>query len=321
MLLYFSSEKNVSIFDEEIKKLGIDLKVETDRCLTDYIRVNMNKLNHLEYLAIDLDYIVDDDIEIINTLSAFKVCNSKITIIIVTFEREKGDILLGKLFANGIYNFITSKNEIDRQKEVKICLDHTQNNNYANAIGFKVEVLEEPKEKSKGFWSNLLENFKLKNKKEEKEFKIKETKLKKENQFKKQKYVTKEEMSIKQNDENNLHNDDFLVEEQSIKKQNKSNKSLSQVVREIKNDSCGLMTTFKNIEKDIQLDEKASIFIEIIEDTKVLNYFGNVVGIIEDSTAIIDIDFETDILKRYCNDNNLNCVFKENIYDKLANFS
>ena len=55
MLLYFSSDKNISIFDEETKKLGIDVKIETERCLTDYIRTNMNKLNHIEYLAIDLE--------------------------------------------------------------------------------------------------------------------------------------------------------------------------------------------------------------------------------------------------------------------------
>ena len=61
--------------------------------------------------------------------------------------------------------------------------------------------------------------------------------------------------------------------------------------------------------------------MEIIEDIKVLNYFGNVVGIIEDDTAIIDINFETEILKNYCDENNLTYIFKDNIYDKLANFS
>ena len=84
MLLYFSSDKNISIFDEEAKVLGIDVKIETERCLTDYIRINMNKLNHIEFLAIDLEHIIDEDIEIARTLSSFQVCNSNITIIIVS---------------------------------------------------------------------------------------------------------------------------------------------------------------------------------------------------------------------------------------------
>ncbi len=328
MLLYFSSDKNISIFDEETKTLGIDVKIETERCLTDYIRVNMNKLNHLEYLAIDLEYIIDDDREIVNTLSAFKVCNSNITIIIVTFERQQGDILLARLFANGIYNFITSKDEMDMSREVKICLDHTQNS-YANAIGFKLDNIEEPKEKRKSFWGNVLDNFKSKNKKEEKEFKVKETKLKKEKRPKKSKETVKDDITVNSYKEE-IYEDNYIKEEPYYNENNleehqiaisKEDKSLRQVIREIKSDSFGLITTFKNIEEDILVNEKSPIFMEIIEDIKVLNYFGNVVGIIEDDTAIIDINFETEILKKYCDENNLTYIFKDNIYDKLANFS
>lgn len=328
MLLYFSSDKNISIFDEETKALGIDVKIETERCLTDYVRANMNKLNHLEYLAIDLEYIVDDDQEILNTLSAFKVFNSSITIIIVTFERKQGDILLARLFADGIYNFITSKNEIDMSREVKICLDHTQNS-YANAIGFKLDNIEEPKEKRKGFWNNVLDNFKSKNKKEEKEFKVKETKLKKEKRPKKSKETVKDDIPVNSYKEE-IYEDNYIKEEHYYNENNlkehqiaisKEDKSLRQVIREIKSDSFGLIATFKNIEEDILVNGKSPIFMEIIEDIKVLNYFGNVVGIIEDDTAIIDINFETEILKNYCDENNLTYIFKDNIYDKLANFS
>ncbi len=235
MLLYFSSDKNISIFDEETKALGIDVKIETQRCLTDYVRANMNKLNHLEYLAIDLEYIVDDDQEILTTLSAFKVFNSSITIIIVTFERKQGDILLARLFADGIYNFITSKNEMDMSREVKICLDHTQNS-YANAIGFKLDNIEEPKEKRKSFWGNVLDNFKSKNKKEEKEFKVKETKLKKEKRPKKSKEVVKDDIPTNSHKEeiyeNNFYNEDDYIKEEntslssSIEKRPKKSKEV-----------------------------------------------------------------------------------------------
>ena len=324
MLLYFSSDSNISIFDEEAKTLGIDVKIETEKCLTDYIRRNMNKLNHIEYLAIDLEHIVDEDKEILSTLSAFKVCNSKITIIIVSFERKKGDMLLGNLFAEGIYNFVTSVDEIDREKEIEICLDHTQNNNYANALAFKIDNLEETKEKKKGFLGNILENLKNKNKKE-KVYKVKETKLKKEKQPKKQKstegeYIPKEPY-IEEKDSNGWYDDNFLEETKEKIIEIQQDKSLSQVAREIKSDSYGLINTFKDIEMDIDTNEKEPIFIKLIDGTNVLNYFGNIVGIVEDNTAIIDVDFETEILKNYCKENSLNCIFRENIYDKLANFS
>ena len=325
MLLYFSSEKNVDIFDKQSQELGIHTDLVLERDFTGYIETNSTKLNHLEFLAIDLENIIDDEMELIKSLCAFRLCNSNVSIIIVGIGREKGDSLLGRFFAEGIYNFVTSKDEEVRNLEVKNCFEKT--NNYANTLGYRVENFEVQKTKNKkGFFNNFLDNIK-KSKKEKAYKKNEEHKPKKEKSIKIQQVTTKhkigtqnEKIDTKEHleakkDDNNFCN---LSEKQTIKTEEKS---LSQVAREIKKANCGLMSTFKNIEKDIQVDEKAPIFIEVIEDTKVLNYFGNVVGIIEDTTAIIDIDFETDILKQYCNDNKLDCLFKENIYDKLAKFS
>ncbi len=330
MLLYFSSDSNISIFDEEAKTLGIDVKIETEKCLTDYIRRNMNKLNHIEYLAIDLEHIVDEDKEILSTLSAFKVCNSKITIIIVSFERKKGDMLLGNLFAEGIYNFVTSVDEIDREKEIEICLDHTQNNTYANALAFKIDNLEETKEKKKGFLGNILENLKNKDKKE-KVYKVKETKLKKEKQPKKQKSTVKEEYipkntDIEEKDSNGWYDDNFLEENDNTDLDN----SITKKAKESR----------ENIKKLEDVDEKINILFDkeetsnrfinekrrkkleidkLKEDVFLFYYYQKPVGIISKNTCIVDKLFEKEDIILFFKNQNIELKFQDNILQEINN--
>lgn len=323
MLLYFSSDKNISIFDEETKALGIDVKIETERCLTDYVRANMNKLNHLEYLAIDLEYIVDDDQEILNTLSAFKVFNSSITIIIVTFERKQGDILLARLFADGIYNFITSKNEIDMSREVKICLDHTQNS-YANAIGFKLDNIEEPKEKRKGFWNNVLDNFKSKNKKEEKEFKVKETKLKKEKRPKKSKETVKDDIPV------NSYKEEIYESDWYVKEESKSlNNNITKKIRNIKEVQVNNKDVDMKINALFSKEENGNRFItekrrkkldieKLKDDVFLFYYYQKPVGIISKNTCIVDKIFEKDDIIRFFESQNIRLKFEDNVLQEIA---
>lgn len=328
MLLYFSSDKNISIFDEETKALGIDVKIETERCLTDYVRANMNKLNHLEYLAIDLEYIVDDDQEILNTLSAFKVFNSSITIIIVTFERKQGDILLARLFADGIYNFITSKNEMDMSREVKICLDHTQNS-YANAIGFKLDNIEEPKEKRKNFWGNVLDNFKSKNKKEEKEFKVKETKLKKEKRPKKSKEVVKDDIPTNSHKEeiyeNNFYNEDDYIKEEntslssSITEKVKNTKEVQVNNKDIDMKINALFSKEEDSNRFITEKRRKKLDIEKLKDDVFLfYYYQKPVGIISKNTCIVDKIFEKDDIIRFFESQNIRLKFEDNVLQEIA---
>ncbi len=328
MLLYFSSDKNISIFDEETKALGIDVKIETERCLTDYVRANMNKLNHLEYLAIDLEYIVDDDQEILNTLSAFKVFNSSITIIIVTFERKQGDILLARLFADGIYNFITSKNEMDMSREVKICLDHTQNS-YANAIGFKLDNIEEPKEKRKSFWGNVLDNFKSKNKKEEKEFKVKETKLKKEKRPKKSKEVVKDDIPTNSHKEeiyeNNFYNEDDYIKEEntslssSITEKVKNTKEVQVNNKDIDMKINALFSKEEDSNRFITEKRRKKLDIEKLKDDVFLfYYYQKPVGIISKNTCIVDKIFEKDDIIRFFESQNIRLKFEDNVLQEIA---
>ena len=258
MLLYFSSEKNADIFNEEVKNLDIVLEIETEKYLTEYINKNMNKLNNLQFLAIDLENIIDDDIEIIKSISSFKLFNSSVNIIIVSFEREKGDILLGKLFAEGVYNFITSKDYDVRKTEIKMCLENP--NNYANALGYKVENIENLKSTDKKlFFSNFINNIKNKPK-EPKEFK---------------------------------NNSKKIIKNQTVEK----------------------CTIEKN--KKINTLYKENIHIEFIQDTNIINYFGNFIGIIENGIAIIDVSFKLDIIENFCKQNNLKYIFKDGICKSL----
>ena len=68
MLLYFSSDKNSHIFNKECDKIGLDITIEKDNCFSDYIRKNMNSLNHIEYIAIDLEHLIDNGKDILDTL-------------------------------------------------------------------------------------------------------------------------------------------------------------------------------------------------------------------------------------------------------------
>ena len=159
MLLYFSSEKNVDIFDKQAEELGIHIDLVLERDFTGYIETNKIKLNHLEFLAIDLENIIDEEIQLINSLSSFRLCNSNVSIIIVGFNREKGDSLLGRFFAEGIYNFVTSKDEDVRNIEIKSCFEKT--NNYANTLGYRVEKFEISQNNNKNsIFSNFIENIK-----------------------------------------------------------------------------------------------------------------------------------------------------------------
>lgn len=97
--------------------------------------------------------------ELIKSLCAFRLCNSNVSIIIVGIGREKGDSLLGRFFAEGIYNFVTSKDEEVREREIKDCFENV--NSYISTIGYRVENFETTKGNDKNsIFSNFIENIK-----------------------------------------------------------------------------------------------------------------------------------------------------------------
>lgn len=328
MFIYFSSGKNMHIFDEEAKELGIDVQIEQERSLADYLDKNLNSLlNYLEFLAIDVDYIVDKDTEIIKKLSSLKTFKPSVTIIIVAFERIKGDILLGKLFASGIYNFITSKDNM--LSEIKICLDHNKNNsnNYPNAIGFQVNFLEEKMPNKKGFLGNFIDNLKNKDKKEkilEKELKRK-SKSKDKSKLKKVKFEEKNDFEKEIMVEENAVND-FLEEYES----NNKNVGYDKNIEEPKNDNKEqaivdtdekVSNLFNKSSENRFTKEKRRKRLEIDnlkEGVDLFYYYQKPVGIIYNNVCIIDNIFEKDDIKKFFESKkDINLKFEDSILKDL----
>ncbi|WP_317367367.1 hypothetical protein [uncultured Tyzzerella sp.] len=332
MFIYFSSEKNMHIFDEEAKELGIDVQVEQSRSLVDYLDKNLNSLlNYLEFLAIDVDYIVDNDKEIIEKLSSLRTFKSSVTIIIVAFERTKGDILLGRFFASGIYNFVTSKDNM--LNEIKICLDHNQNNsrNYANAIGFQVDFLAEEKNPDKkGFWGNVLGNLKNKDKKD----KVLEKEPKRKSKFKDKAKSKKEKFEENQGFQNKSNSilEDFEDNrfDSSINNNNINNNiPLSKRIEESKNNNIQenntninekLNNLFNKDNKNRFSKEKRRKRLEIekfTEEMELFYYYQKPVGIIFEKTCLIDKIFEKDDIKKFFQNKEIDLEFKDNILKEI----
>ena len=340
MLLYFSSEKNRYIFS----KIDEDVKIENTNYFSEYINKNMNSLNHLDFLVIDLDYIVDEEDEIISSLHLFKSLNKGIEIIIVAIGRIKGDLLLGKLFYEDIYNFITSEDDIEREKEVIACIN--KENNYSTALCYKVEETKFNQEiENKSFFNNLGNIFK--NKKNNKEQVSKVEKIKYKN--KKQK---KEIYNSEKDDYLEVSNNNFVEEIEREFKQFNNNfeeiefeeieteeKTEKEEIKEIKiNQVSNNIEKTEKINKKLLDEEVNEIFgntnfvrqtkqkhkrkleLEYIDNmTALFYYYQKVIGLYskDNNTCVIDSIFEKDDIKDYLKDREINYIFKDNILEKV----
>lgn len=334
MLLYFSSEKNKDIFykiDEDI-----DIKLETTNNFSEYITQNMNNLNHIEFLAIDLEHIVDDEEEILNVLTSFRLFNPKIEIIIVALEKEKGDLFLSKIFKEGIYNFIVSKDEFNREKEIKACIN--KENNYASAIGYKVEeVTQISKEKeNSNFFKNAISNLKkAKSETKEKPKKLKELKkIQQKTQYiQEQKSETEEMKVISEDFGNDEMNSNFAekteiskkvfskcnnkkseeVEKQILEKETLSKKQLDEQINEIYGNNNFLSVNNPKKERDTLVLE------EMNESLSFLFYYNKKVGIYDKNNGIclVDANFEKEEIKSYLESIHINYMFKDDIFIKV----
>lgn len=323
MLLYLSSEKNVDIFETQSKQLGIHTDVIVERDFTGYIEKNSSKLSHLEFLAIDLENIVDDEISLINSLSAFRLCNNNIIIIIVGIGRKHGDNFLGKFFAEGIYNFVTSKDELIREREIKNCLENT--NNYINTIGYRVENFEIQKTtQKKGFLNNFLDNIKSPKpekvyKKNKNIFKSKKEKIKDDDIIQE---ISKEEDNIQQNQIQVSNIIDFQ-EMKSISLAEKIEKS-----KQINNNSCQhfdnkINTIFENtFDRFKQEKRRKKMEIDTLkDDVSLFYYYQKPVGIVCNNTCIVDTLYEKNDIKSFFEMKNIELNFKDNILSEIQEFN
>lgn len=330
MLLYFSSEKNVDIFDKQAQELGIHIDLVLERDFTGYIETNSTKLNHLEFLAIDLENIIDDEMELIKSLSAFRLCNSNVSIIIVGLGREKGDNMLGRFFAESIFNFITSKDENVRNLEIKSCFEKT--NNYGSALGYRVENFETQKTTApKGFLNNFLDN--IKKPKKEKGYKKDISKSKKEK--KKDEICTQQPLQKQVEDKKHLHKEnleeDLQEQEKDLnidileKEQNKTT-SLAQKIQKSKqgnNTSEDFDNKINSIFEnsfDRFKQEKRRLKMEIDklkDDVFLFYYYQKPVGIIFENVCIVDTLYEKEDIKKFFLLKNMEVNFKDNILAEI----
>ncbi|WP_250277582.1 hypothetical protein [[Clostridium] colinum] len=329
MLLYFSSEKNVDIFDKQAQELGIHIDLVLERDFTGYIESNKTKLNHLEFLAIDLENIIDDEIELIKSLCAFRLCNSSVNIIIVGIGKEKGDSILGRFFAEGIYNFITSKDEEIRDLEIKSCFEKT--NNYANTLGYRVENFEIQKTTDKkGFFNNFLNN--IKKPKNEKVYKkdsmAKAKKEKTKGNISKalQQQTIKEQHLMEENIAKDLKEKEQYLNSMDLKEDETKITSLVQKIEKSK--KCN--NIYKDFDNEINSifensfdrfkQEKRRLKMEIDtlkDDVFLFYYYQKPVGIIFENVCIVDSLYEKEDIKKFFLLKNIEVNFKDNILVKI----
>ena len=81
----------------------------------------MRNLNNYSNIIIDLTGLSDTEEDVIKAVLALKLMyNIRITIIAIGYEH--GNSLLSKLFNEGIYNFVISKDKREQEKELYECI-------------------------------------------------------------------------------------------------------------------------------------------------------------------------------------------------------
>lgn len=122
MLLYLSSNENLTLFDFFKKEQGVLIeKLSGEFCLKKFIVHETRTFNHFKYIIIDLDAVVEDPTDdIIEALKAFKIMyNAKI----ILFAGKTNTELLNKIIDEAsIYNIVFGKTPDKIKEQVKICI-------------------------------------------------------------------------------------------------------------------------------------------------------------------------------------------------------
>ena len=97
----------------------------------------LRSLINFKYLILDITMLNGREDEIIKSVVAIKSMHN-IRIIIMAMGFIEGDILLGRIFNEGIYNFIISNDDLAQKQEFKNCLSE-EGYKYGEAIRFRIE--------------------------------------------------------------------------------------------------------------------------------------------------------------------------------------
>jgi hypothetical protein len=100
MIIYISKENKISIKGELQIITGII-------SFKKFVFQEMKNLNNFTHIVVDISGFKDSEKDILDSIVAIKSMYN-IRIIIVAIGYSYGNSLLGKLFGEGIYNFVTS---------------------------------------------------------------------------------------------------------------------------------------------------------------------------------------------------------------------
>ncbi len=138
LLLYISSNENMGLLDKPCEENKIVVTQITDEMsLSKYISHDVKNMNCYQFLCIDLSCILDNDDEVINTVIGIKSMYD-LRIIILASGYTNDTPILGRLFAEGIYNIITAEKIKDIQKDISVCLNSGMQ--YKDALKYRLQA-------------------------------------------------------------------------------------------------------------------------------------------------------------------------------------
>lgn len=114
MIIYISKEN----------KLNINFEVQTITGITNFKKFvfqEMKNINNFKHIVIDISGFKDSEQDIVESIVAIKSMYN-IRIIIVAIGYSYGNSLFGKLFGEGIYNFVTAIDIKEQENELNACI-------------------------------------------------------------------------------------------------------------------------------------------------------------------------------------------------------
>ena len=137
LLIYIASDENIGLMDESCANRNIVVKqMNGSFNLQQFIISDISNLSCCQYLFIDLTCLVDNDDDLINAIVGIKSLYN-FRIIILASGYESHNPILGRIFAEGIYNIITEARQNRIQEQIETCLDDGMQ--YKDSIKYRLQ--------------------------------------------------------------------------------------------------------------------------------------------------------------------------------------
>lgn len=144
MILYISTYKNSEIIAEAVEKSKqtvMDHMINDRISLTDFVKTRLNQLQSLSHLLIDLQALVDEEKEIIDSIQSLRMVYDDKRIILLDLSRKRGDELLSQFFSMGIYDIISEEDIDIALDEIVYCI--TTGKKFKDSMQYQLEVTKQ----------------------------------------------------------------------------------------------------------------------------------------------------------------------------------